>query len=83
MTTTLIQLFGRLCGRDTRQLPQRQPAIEPLEGRLLMSGDSLMGPGSGPHTAMLVPAIQAAREAARTQIVDGTSNTVMFADCHS
>ena len=64
---------------------QRPVFIEQMEGRLLMSGDSTGVDLGRPvlttqtqSTTMLLPAVQAAREAARHSLVDGTSNTVMF-----
>jgi hypothetical protein len=70
--------------------------IEPMESRVFMSGDSVWVDLSHPvmttapqSTAMLLPAVQAAREAARrsipdgtSNVVDGTSNTIMIAELY-
>jgi hypothetical protein len=63
--------------RQRRQATRRPVMIEPMEGRLLMSGDALTTTTDTQPIGMLLPAIQAAREAARRTVSDGTSNTIM------
>jgi hypothetical protein len=66
-----------------RRTSGRPVIIEAMEGRLLMSGDALTTTPDTQPIGMLLPAIQAAREAARrAQISDGTSNTIMVAETY-
>jgi hypothetical protein len=73
--------------RDANPSGERPALIEPMEARLLMSGDSIWIDIGHPvmtaqtqSTALLLPAVQAVREAARASIMDGTSNTIMFGE---
>jgi hypothetical protein len=82
MTNTIKEFFGRMraAGR-TPQLTEWRPVIvvELMEGRLLMSGDPILTTQTQ-STALLLPAVQAAREAARRSVTDGTSNTILVAE---
>jgi hypothetical protein len=86
MTNTIGKLSGRICGREAKrgfELAKRRPAVvvELMEGRLLMSGDPVLTTEI-PSTALLLPAVQAAREAARRSVTDGTSNTILVGESY-
>jgi hypothetical protein len=94
MSDTLFTRLGRIFGQARQERPRRArrarqaaPArLEAMERRWMMSGDALADAGytAPPPTevALLLPAVQAAREAARragaVAITDGTSNTIAF-----
>jgi hypothetical protein len=71
-------------GKTSRQSSNRTAVmVEGLEGRLLMSVTGRIGgiAVDPSDTALLLPAVQAAREAAKpTSVQDGTSNTILVAE---
>jgi hypothetical protein len=72
---------GRNWGRGISRAGGASPVVvEAMEGRVLMSGD-LAAPAVVEPQALLLPAVQAVREAAaRRSLVDGTSNTIFFGE---
>jgi hypothetical protein len=80
MSTSIFQQNGRRFARVMKRAEAggRPAMVEPMEQRVMMSGDFAGIIAISSTQDQLLPAVQVTRPIARAAITDGTSNTIFF-----